>query len=470
MTDIISIGGRKWEKSLGDEGQVVYTAMFIEKDEDVLGKFVDESSYDILVDHDADFYLPAEIGVDGSGDTSLNESRLAFKFRKNVFTEEEQRGAFEGLYGAAVETNNRGLAAGPKDPTTGMGGGRDWVTSFQSDVLNYYSKRQPATFGDGLQDIIEKHKTIKDEIRGSVWLRTKVEPEFGDYKTFFPNLMERLAGLSIEEAETYANHIKNTFISDTSYATAIWSGIAGFYGRYPRIPYGRPTAYTDHNREDFEKCYPFARKLDSEMARMVPNRYAAQKKFADRLDKRFLIGEDTTFTTITVNTTQSDRKARMACHRDAGSLNEGYSNLTVITKDGKDWKGGYLVTPEVRAAINVRPGDLLLIDNMRIIHGNTPIENPHSGAENMLRMSLVFYFREDMDKLGSFEYETLRRQFVDDRRLNEKHELWRPYWNGVSPSMWDSEEWYIYLEKNGGIEMRQQYHPITEVASLEGFL
>ena len=110
------------EKSLGDEGQVVYTAMFIEKDEDVLGKFVDESSYDILVDHDADFYLPAEIGVDGSGDTSLNESRLAFKFRKNVFTEEEQRGAFEGLYGAAVETNNRGLAAGPKDPTTGMGG------------------------------------------------------------------------------------------------------------------------------------------------------------------------------------------------------------------------------------------------------------------------------------------------------------------------------------------------------------
>ena len=467
MTDIISIGGRKWWKSLGDEGQVIYTAMFIEKDEDVLGKFVDESSYDILVDHDADFYLPAEIGVDGSGDTSLNESRLAFKFRKNVFTEEEQRGAFEGLYGAAVESNNRGLAAGPK---TVMQGAREWVTAFQQDILDYYSNGQPATFGDALKDIIEKHKTVKDTMRGKVWLRTKVEPEFGDYITFFPNLMERLAELSVKEAREYANKIKDTFISDTRYASPIWSGIAGFYGRYPRIPYGRATAYTDHNREDFEKCYPFARKLDSEMARMVPNRYAAQKKFADRLDKRFLIGEDTTFTTITVNTTQSDRNARMACHRDAGSLNEGYSNLTVITKDGKDWKGGYLVTPEVRAAINVRPGDLLLIDNMRIIHGNTPIETPDSGAENMLRMSLVFYFREDMDILGSLEYENLRRQFVDDRRLNEKHELWRPYWNGVSPSMWDSEEWYIYLEKNGGIEMRQQYHPITEVASLEGFL
>ena len=467
MTDIISIGGRKWWKSLGDEGQVVYTAMFIEKDEDVLGKFVDESSYDILIDHDADFYLPAEIGVDGGGDTSLNESRLAFKFRKNVFTEEEQKGAFEGLYGAAIESNNRGLAAGPKNVVQGA---REWVTAFQHDVLDYYANGQPATFGDGLQDIIEKHKTVKDKPRGSVWLRTKVEPEFGDYTTFFPNLMERFAELSVKEAREYANKIKDTFVSDTSYASPIWSGIAGFYGRYPRIPYGRPTAYTDHHRENFEKCYPFARKLDHEMARMVPTRYAAQKKFADRLDKRFLIGEDTTFTTITVNTTQSDRNARMACHRDAGSLNEGYSNLTVITKDGKDWKGGYLVTPEVRAAINVRPGDLLLIDNMRIIHGNTPIEIPHSGAENMLRMSLVFYFREDMDKLGSFEYEALRRQFVDDRRLNEKHELWRPYWNGVSPSMWDTEEWYIYLEKNGGIEMRQQYHPVTEVASLEGFL
>jgi len=468
MTDIISIGGRKWWKSLGDEGQVIYTAMFIEKDEDVLGKFVDESSYDILVDHDADFYLPAEIGVDGSGDTSLNESRLAFKFRKNVFTEEEQKGAFEGLYGAAIESNNRGLAAGPRESSQGA---RDWVTAFQSDILDYYAKGQPATFGDGLQDIIEKHKTVKDETRGSVWLRTKVEPEFGDYKTFFPNLMERLAELSIVEAKEYATKIKDTFISDTSYATAIWSGIAGFYGRYPRIPYGRPTAYTDHNREDFEKCYPFARKLDQEMARMVPNRYAAQKKFADRLDKRFLIGEDTTFTTITVNTTQSDRNARMACHRDAGSLNEGYSNLTVITKDGKDWKGGYLVTPEVRAAINVRPGDLLLIDNMRIIHGNTPIETPDSGAENMLRMSLVFYFREDMDKLGSFEYESLRRQFVDDRRLNEKHELWRPYWNGVSPSMWDTEEWYDYCKTNGGEDMLNQYHPETlkEESSLESF-
>ena len=50
-----------------------------------------------------------------------------------------------------------------------------------------------------------------------------------------------------------AKMMSDKFVSDTSYATPIWSGIAGFYGRYPRIPYGRPTAYVQHNRKKFEK-------------------------------------------------------------------------------------------------------------------------------------------------------------------------------------------------------------------------
>lgn len=474
--ELVSIGGRQWQKHIGDEGQDVYIAMFLEQDEEVLGKYADESSYDILIDNDADFYLPQERDItDTSSEVaecidSLDESRLAFKFRKNVFTEDEQRGAFEGLYGAAVESNNRGLAAGPREESQGN---RDWVTPLQADVLDYYINSQPQNLdkSDPIAELIEKHKVAQYETRGMVWLRIKVEKEFGTYVNFFPIAMDRLSKLSVEEARVYALKLRKEFVSDTSYATAIWSGIAGFYGRYPRIPYGRATAYTDHNREDFDKCYPFARKLDKEMARLTPSRYLAQKKFSDKMDNRFLIGEDTTFTTITVNTTTADRNARMACHRDAGSLNEGFSNLTVITKDGKDWEGGYLVTPEVRAAINVRPGDLLLIDNMRIIHGNTPINPPESGNEDMLRMSLVFYFREDMAKLGSWEYEALRKQFVDDRRLNKDHPEWREYWNGVSPSMWDSLEWFEYCRANGGQEMVDEYHPdaFKEAATLEDF-
>jgi hypothetical protein len=474
--EVVSIGGRQWQKYKGNEGQDVYIAMFMEDEEKVLGQYVDDTSYDILVDNDADFYLPPDCDVLTATDCDkecincLDESRVAFKFRKNVFTEEEQLGAFEGLFDAAVESNNRGLAAGPREESQGN---RDWVTPYQADVLDWYINKQPQNLdgSDPLAEILEKHKVTQHETRGEVWLRTKVEKEFGSYSNFFPTAMANLAELSIDDAREYALKLRKEYVSDTSYATAIWSGIAGFYGRYPRIPYGRATAYTDHNREKFEKCYPFARKLDAEMARMLPQRYAAQKAFADRLDNRFLIGEDTTFTTITVNTTTKDRNARMACHRDAGSLNEGFSNLTVITKDGKNWKGGYLVAPEVRAAINVRPGDLLLIDNMRVIHGNTPIEAPESGEDDMLRMSLVFYFREDMDKLGSWEYESLRRQFVDDRRLNKSHPEWREYWNGVSPNMWTSLEWYEYLRENGGQAMVDQYHPeaFQETATLEDF-
>lgn len=474
--ETITIGGRQWQKYKGDEGQDVYIALFADNKENLLGKYVDENDYDILIDSDADFYLPPDCDLvkstncDGQCLGCLGERQIAFKFRKNVFTEEEQRGAYEGLFDAAVESNNRGLAAGPRSEQSGN---RDWVTPFQQDILDYYIDGSPQNVdgSDPIEEIIERHKTEKYETRGGVWLRTKVEAEFESYTGFFDEAMKRLAEMSVEDAAQYAIKIAKTMISATSYATPIWSGIAGYYGRYPRIPYGRATSYTEHNLEKFEKCYPFARKLDKEFARLLPSRYAAQKKCADLIDDKFLIGEDTTLTTITVNTTTKDRNARMASHRDAGSLNEGYSNLTVVTKEGKNWKGGYLVAPEVRAAINVRPGDLLLIDNMRVIHANTPIEAPDSGEDDFLRMSLVFYFREDMLQLGSYEYEKLRRQFVDDRRMNQHHVLWRPYWNGVSPKMWESEEWYQYLEFHGGLEMLKEYHPeAVEVKStLEDF-
>ena len=461
----ITINGNTWQKYKGDEGQDVFIAKFMIPAEDLLGKYVDESFYDVLIDDDADVYLPpvCEVVKSATCDNEclkcVDESRLALKFRKNVFTKEEQEGAFAGLYSAAVESNNRGMAAGPRSEKSG---GRDWVTTFQQEILSHYESGQPLRV-DGVEQIeaiIEKHKNVKDENRGSVWLRSLIESEFGDYDNFFDVAMERLSGMSIDKAIAYAKKIRTQFISDTSYANPIWSGISGFYGRYPRIPYGRATAHTDHNREEFEKCYPFARKLDNEFKRLVPGRYAKQNEFADRQDPKFLIGEDTTFTTITVNTTTHDRNARMACHRDAGSLNEGFSNLTVITKDGKSWKGGYLVAPEVRAAINIQPGDLLLIDNMRVIHGNTPIEAPDTGIEDMLRMSLIFYYREDMDKLGSWDYEHTRRAYVDSRRKNEEHELWRPFWNGVSPSMWVAEEWYDYLKQQPkGMEWLEDYHP-----------
>jgi hypothetical protein len=156
------------------------------------------------------------------------------------------------------------------------------------------------------------------------------------------------------------------------------------------------------------------------------------------IDPKFLVS-DTVFTTITVN-----KNFRTAAHRDAGDYTEGFSNLSVLTDGSKEYAGAYLVVPEYRAAINIRPGDLLLINNHECIHGNTPL----IGDADMERISIVCYFREDMLEPGSWEYEALRRQFVTERSKNKEHKNWRPLWNGVSAGMWESEEWAAYLEKH----------------------
>ena len=111
-----------------------------------------------------------------------------------------------------------------------------------------------------------------------------------------------------------------------------------------------------------------------------------------------MLGNDTPFTTVTVN-----KNFRTAAHRDAGDLHEGFSNLTVVAKGDQQWTGGYLVLPEFRVAINIRPGDLLLINNHAGIHGNTELLPPEGKTlADMERISLVCYFRENMLKLGSW--------------------------------------------------------------------
>ncbi len=91
----IEINGNVWIKFKGDEDQDVYVAKFMMKDESVMGQFADPSSYDFVIESDTDFYLPDEV-TDKDGDSDiiekhlLTEDRVAFKFRKNVFNQEEE--------------------------------------------------------------------------------------------------------------------------------------------------------------------------------------------------------------------------------------------------------------------------------------------------------------------------------------------------------------------------------------------
>lgn len=396
--------------------------------EDALGTFIDHSNFDEVISEDMDLYA-----IDPLDPDKKDESNIIFKFRKGVFTQEEQDSAYEGLRNAATESQNRGTAAGPRGDRlhAKSRGGRDWVTDYQLAIIEFYEN--PSLFGE--LPIKGNEKT--DETRGMVWVRTKIIPKFGLYEGWFDKWLEETKDFDNEQKKNAAKEVRS-FISNTNYAQSVMSGIAGYYDRYPRIPYGRATGFTEKYPDLFAKSFPYLRKLNNVFKRELPVRWGAQRAAADKLDPRFLI-DQTVFTTLTVN-----YDFRTAAHRDAGDLSAGFSNISGI---GKGWKGCIFGLPEYKIGINLQPGDLLLVNNHEGIHGNTEFE----GDDND-RVSIVAYFRENMLNLKSWEYESLRRKFVDERRLNPNHPLQRELWNGVSSNMWKTDEWKDYMSKHNIVD------------------
>jgi len=421
--------------------------------DDLLGQFLDERHYDTLVERDADVYAYTKLTKNNLDD----EHNVVAIFRKNFFTKKEQLGAYEGLAEAAQPSQNRGLAAGPKGEKLQN---RDWVTIEQEQILQFLMKCERLPTREDIEVIRARAKTMMDT-RGHVWLSSK-KPDGWTFDSWVNGLLHDISKVNQIEVEDVREEARRVWgwTSDTTYANPVDSGIAGWFDRYPRIPYGRPTAYTFHNYERFKFSYPFLQHLSKAFSEFLPVRHAAQYECIQKLDPSFYV-PGTVFTTITVN-----KNFRTAAHRDAGDLHTGFSNLTVVAKDG-DYEGGYLIVPELRAAFNIRPGDLLLINNHEYIHGNTPIVPKKGNVENFERISLVCYFREKMLELGSRAYEDQRYNFVESRRANKKHGLWREGWNGVSEDMWESQEWFDYLKKHGGQAMLDQYHPKKDGSSLE---
>jgi hypothetical protein len=416
--------------------------------------FVDESNYDILIEEDTDCYLPSGYGVDP------DERHIAFKFRKNFFTKEEQDAAYTGLREAAVRTENRGLASGIKEGTSVTGEGREWVTNYQEEMMLALLNAEKAKLGDEdvIEDVRSRYPTPEARLKAlgsgknNVWVISRFRNKFN-----FDEWVDSIIPMTpAQRAESTKETMK--MISETSYGNPVDSGIAGWFDRYPRIPFGRATTYTRDNFEKFKMAYPFLQHLSRGFETLLPTRYSAQKAATDKIDPRFVIPE-TPFTTVTVNKT-----FRTAAHRDAGDFSDGLSNLLTLSNDGR-YTGGYLIFPEIRIAVNVRPGDLLLVNNHEVIHGNTPIVC-EEGSE---RVSLVVYLRENMLELGSYEYENTRYEYVESRRLNKEHPLWKKLWNGVSPGMWEEQEWYDYLRNKLGEEVLAKYHSNAMKADIEEF-
>lgn len=422
----------------------------------LLGKFLDESTFDTMIDFDCDIYSPS---LDGS----MTEDNIVAKFRKNVFTTEEQLEAYEGLRGAAKISHNRGIAAGlvgeAKEPMgkKGVLKARVWVTPQQLEILDYLENFGRGLVQDTLDEVVARGKKLLEDNRSLVWLGDTLHKEFPD-SVDNPDWLTDVAKRSDNSPPEYKHNLAKDIrklISDTNYAPQVMSGVAGYYGRYPRIPFGRATAYTEQNPELFVRSFPFLKRLNNEFKKLLPERWGEQKRHCDMIDKRFVI-DDTVFTTLTVN-----HNWRTAAHFDAGDLGPGFSNLTAISSKPSGWKGGALVLPEYRAAVNLRQGDLLLVANHTALHGNLPLE----GDDND-RLSVVAYFREDMLQLKSWEYEAARRQFITERSKNENDPYWRPQWNGVAPGWETSDEWRLFLKAHN---MKDEDGKVSTGKNLEDF-
>jgi len=426
------------------------------------GQFPTEKDYDLLIEEDMDVYMPE---IPGHPELTCSEERIILKFRKNYFSKEQQDQAYAGLREAAVETQNRGMAAGPRGEKLGN---REWVTEYESDIIDYFSNPGANLYGDDpIEDIRAAHKGKKEQpsTRNNVWGIQAVKKDNFDFETW----VDATKQLPDDQKKKEVDRIVKKYVCSTTYANGVFSGIAGWFDRYPRIPYGRATSYTQREPQKFAMAFPFLQTLAKGFKELLPQRFNAQMEAASKIDKGFLV-PGTPFTTITVNKT-----FRTACHFDAGDLTTGLSNLLVLSNNG-NYSGCYLVAPEYRVAVNVRPGDLLLINNHEVMHGNTEIKLLDEEAE---RVSLVCYFREKMLDLGTKDYEDLRYEYVESRRLNKEHPghlnedgSARHLWNGVSQGMWDDQEWYDFLINKGRQDLVDKYHPpkTTTVGALEGFM
>lgn len=187
---------------------------------------------------------------------------------------------------------------------------------------------------------------------------------------------------------------------------AVASAVVGAVDPMGQQRYCRLTAWTGKHLPEWETLRPLLRTVAGHLAEHVPDRYANQAAVAAKTDPAWVVPE-TPFTTITVNNTYPT-----GVHTDKGDLDEGFSTIAVLRRG--TFTGGQLVFPAYRVAVDMKDGDLILMDAHEW-HGNAAItcacgERRNGccetcGAE---RISVVAYYRTKMAACGTPEEEHTR--------------------------------------------------------------
>jgi hypothetical protein len=180
------------------------------------------------------------------------------------------------------------------------------------------------------------------------------------------------------------------------------SGVLGYFERTVRRPYAHPCAWNEKNPERFAACHPLIEFVNATYKKHVPKKWKQQKAIADKTPDWVISGS--IFSTITIN-----KNFRTSCHKDAGDLPDGFSCMTVYKKG---CKGARLVLPNYEVGVELEHNDLIMFDPHEF-HGNTAIIPT---AQNYIRMSLVYYYRDMLQYCGSPAQEL---QYVKNRKQGD---------------------------------------------------
>jgi len=131
--------------------------------------------------------------------------------------------------------------------------------------------------------------------------------------------------------------------------------------------------------EKYKKTLPLIKEIDEKYEKYTPDHYKLQKKKSDATPFKIT---GTSFTTITTNV-----NFQTHCHTDKGDDPEGFGNLCVIEQG--EYDGGETCFPQYGIGVDVRTGDLLLMD-VHQLHANLPIILKDKDA---IRLSIVCYLR-----------------------------------------------------------------------------
>lgn len=183
-------------------------------------------------------------------------------------------------------------------------------------------------------------------------------------------------------------------VAKKTVAKTVRSGIVGSMDNHDsRFPYCRLTAFSAQHMEKFNLCMPLITMVDRLFAELMPDRHKAQMEWHNRTSQDFKI-PGTSFTTLTVNMT-----FRTAAHRDRGDLEQGFGVLCAIRKG--NYRGGYLIFPKYRVAVDMQTTDLLCCD-VHEVHANDKMTGIPGTYK---RVSLVFYYRKLLASCGTAEQE-----------------------------------------------------------------